>query len=247
MQRRQPRRRVRDVGQHGRVHQRIVGQRLRTARPEPGGYLQAVVPLGGDATLERGQPGHRRRLEHLGRLDVRHGFDGQVRTVPADLERHRHVENDLAVLHRDDPPGGERATVAVPVDPKDRVPPGVAAAQEVPVQRVRGSVRRRRPAGREQRLCRDLTAVDRMRLVEHGGRAVEVPVQLLEGEQFEQGAVRSAGLRPGRCHGDHPAGTAAGRPLRVGHRGGQLTGPGDRDDHRDDRAGPRRCTSAWLI
>jgi hypothetical protein len=110
-------------------------------------------------------------------------------------ERGGHVEDDLALLQRDDAACGKRAAVAVAEDLEDSGLRGVARAQEVAVQRVRAAVRLDRQSGRAQRLRGDLTAVQRVGLLEDVAAAVDVRVDLLERHHLREGALDLRGVR----------------------------------------------------
>ena len=128
---------VRHVRADGRVHERIVGERAVGAEPHV--LVGRARPVGGprvatgEAHVDRPLPRPRRRglgvllvaprrrlrdLDRLGRGDVGHRV-GVVGALLGHVERRRHVEDRLAVLDRDDPPGGEAAAVADAVDVED--------------------------------------------------------------------------------------------------------------------------------
>ncbi|GAA3062019.1 hypothetical protein GCM10020000_51640 [Streptomyces olivoverticillatus] len=97
------------------------------------------------------------------------------------------MEDRLPVLDGDHAPGGEGAPVADAVDGVDDRHRGVAGAQEVGVQGVRGAVGGDGAPRGDQRLGRDLPAED----AGHedgraGGAAEDVLLDLLQVEQFEQ-------------------------------------------------------------
>src|SRR4051794_7878946 len=176
---------VGQVGQRTRVQQRVVRQPGGAPCPEPGGPVRLGIGLRGPPSLEREQPRQRVLRQPVRVLGLRRRLDGDVGPPALAGERHRHVEDDLAALDRHDPPGRERPAVAVPVHPEDGGPRGVAAAQEVTVQRVRQPAVGHRPPGREQRLCPPRPAVERERVGEQQPAAVEVPVDLLQVEDVE--------------------------------------------------------------
>jgi len=75
-----------------------------------------------------------------------------------DVERRRHREDRLPVLHGGHPAGGEGPAVTNPVDEIDDRHDRVARTQEVPVQRMDMEVLVDGPHRRHQRLAGDLTA-----------------------------------------------------------------------------------------
>src|SRR4051794_37920135 len=72
------------------------------------------------------------------------------------VERSGQAEDGLAVLHRDDAPGGEGAAVADAVDVQDEAPARQAGSQEVSVQRMGMMVGVDGEGGGPQRLRRYL-------------------------------------------------------------------------------------------
>ena len=92
----------------------------------------------------------------------------------------------VAVLHGDDPPGGEGPPVAHPVDVVDDRDVGVAGADEVGVQRVHGPVRLDRAAGGDQRLPGHLAAEHPLPGRLRADSAEDVLLDLLEVEQPDQ-------------------------------------------------------------
>jgi hypothetical protein len=77
------------------------------------------------------------------------------------LKRRRHAEDRLAVLDRHHPPRRERLAVADALDVVNDRPAHVAAAQEIPVERVHLPLARHRLLRRRQRLSQHLTAEHR--------------------------------------------------------------------------------------
>jgi hypothetical protein len=129
------------------------------------------------------QPLHVRRYV-VGRRRVRHR-DLMLQTFFRRLKRHRHVEDRLAVLLCHDSPGGERATVPDAVDVVEDGDRRVARAQEVPVKRVRDAPLDR-AAGRDEGLCGDQASKDAGPAVTWAETAVEIDVEGLDVEAFEE-------------------------------------------------------------
>src|SRR4051812_2321709 len=97
------------------------------------------------------------------------------------VKRRGQAEDGLTVLHRDYPPGGERAAVSDAVDVQDEAPAGQARSQEVSVQRMGMMVGIDGEGGGPQRLRRHLSA-EQPAVVPVGGAAApeQVAVEPLE-------------------------------------------------------------------
>ena len=233
---------VRGVGHQADVQQRVVGQFAVGAQPDQvGGGPQRRVGDGlerqrADVAQVDRAPGTshpasrpnssairvaRRGWQRLGRGDRRASAalcSPRLRVV----ERRRQREDRLAVLHRGDPPGGERPAVPDPVHHVDDRHGGVARPDEVGVQRVHRPVVRHRAARRHQRLAGHLAA-------EH-----PLPPLVLRAAAAEDVRARSA---PGR----------AGPPRR---RSAWLIGPHPPSlpvprAHNAITAAPYRSSLAW--
>ena len=118
--------------------------------------------------------------------DLRHpGLMAQAGLVA--MERDRHGEDRFAMLDRDHPPGGEALAVANAIDLVDDRHLGVAAEQEVGVQRMRRPAAGvERAAGCHQRLAYHL-ATEHPLAPDLGRAAAEqVDLELLEVEHGKQ-------------------------------------------------------------
>ena len=150
---------------------RPVEQKQEIDRGVVGAFFVGAQPF-----LVRGHRLRRRRIGHPSLM---------VESILGGLERNRHVEDRLAVLLGNDPPRGERASVANPVDVIDHWYRGVAFAQKVAMQRMRdatldGSARR------YQRLRSDEAAEDSRPAVVGAESAKEIVIEQLEVEALEQ-------------------------------------------------------------
>ncbi|CAM5487929.1 hypothetical protein SVIOM74S_05735 [Streptomyces violarus] len=96
------------------------------------------------------------------------------------------MEDRLAVLDGDHPARGEGTAVADPVDGVDDGRAGIAGAQEVRVERVRGPVLGDRAPGGDERLGRDLPAEDAGDDGGPGPATEDVLLDLLQVEQIEE-------------------------------------------------------------
>ena len=145
-------RHVAGVGEHADVQQLVVGERAVGPHPHPrvvGGAAVAVTTRArrrsacrsgagsGPATRRRPPPRPARRSSATTPATApdRAGH-GVLQPVLPLLERRRQREDHLAALHGQYPTGGERATVAHPLELVDDRHPWVAGADEVGVQRV---------------------------------------------------------------------------------------------------------------
>ena len=217
---------VRGVGRHARMQQRVVGE--LAVRPDPEALkgltllprvprevadvplvdrVGSVEPLGelvlpGLQPLEEG--GERLGLGHLGHREL------VLQAVFEVVERGREVEDRPPVLHGDDPAGGERASIADPVDLVEDRHSGVAGPQEVGVQRMHPAVLDRAPGGHE-RLARHLAAEDALALLVGLDAPEDVDLNGFEVKQVDeelQGRAHAhmfAGRR-GRRHRAGPGG-----------------------------------------
>ena len=122
----------------------------------------------------------RARYIVLERLRPRHVWHRGFMTQPGlvDLERRVHAEDCLAVLHRNDAPGGEARAVADTLDLVQHGPSLFASAHEIAVQRMRQAridgIRRR-----AQRLRQHLAA-EQTSLASLVGTAKHVQLDRLE-------------------------------------------------------------------
>ncbi|CAB4697766.1 unannotated protein [freshwater metagenome] len=241
-QRRSHQRHVGGIGERRRVQLRVVRQVLRDPEPEllptralGVGRQQVVgaadiaevddVPLVEPAVLA---PDHRARIDAVrGGRHRRH----RVLVLAAlgrALEVGGHHEDRAPVLTRQDPSGGERASVPQRLDVVDDRHRGVARLQEVGVQRVHGVRRVHRPVGGDQRLRRDLTAEDPRQHRRQLDAPEEVVVDRLQIQQGHQLVGVAWHLRgPGRrsqaprdrrgtartaCRSPRPSAAAGPRP-----------------------------------
>jgi hypothetical protein len=144
---------------------------------EPLHDRRVEMPVSAQPLLTGGQRGGIGRVRHA--LLV-------VQPVLVHLEGRREVEDRLAVLDGDHPARGEGAAVADPVDRVDDGCAGIAGAQEVRVERVRGPVLGDRAPGGDERLGRDLPAEDPGDDGGPGPATEDVLLDLLQVEQIEE-------------------------------------------------------------
>jgi hypothetical protein len=124
--------------------------------------------------------------QRLGCGHVGHG-ELVLQALLGHLEAGRQVEDRLAVLDRDDPPRGERAAVAHPLDLVEDRHRRIAGAQEVGVQRVDVAGRVvDRPCRRHQRLAGHLAPEDALALLLWGDPSEEVHLDGLEIEHPDE-------------------------------------------------------------
>jgi hypothetical protein len=137
----------------------------------------------------------------LGRPHVGH-VEGVLESRLVQLEAGGHVEDRLAVLDRDHPAGGERATVADPVDLIEDRHLGVAGPQEVCVERVDVALGVDGAGRRHQGLSRHLAAEDALAVLRRRHPAEDVDLDGLEVEhphQFVDGSLGHARKGTGRA------------------------------------------------
>ena len=109
-----------------------------------------------------------------------------IRALLVAVEAGLQVEDRLAVLDGDDPPGREAAPVAEPVDLVEDRPRRVARAQEVGVQRVHRAGLVDRAGGGDERLAGDLPAEHALALLVGGVTAEDVDLDRVEVEQGDE-------------------------------------------------------------
>ena len=197
------------IGDDAGVQYRVVGKPAVRAHPHPlPGRLPALPPDGSAVLVaEVDRPGtvvpvadlvgvgrhpFLERRQFVGVSETR-GHLELVRepgllVVEAGLE----VEDRAAVLDRDDPAGGEAASVADPVDVVENRDERVAGAQEVGVQRVHqptGIVDRARR--RDEGLTGNLAAEHALAVLVGGTTAEEVHLDRLEVEEVDQVVERT--------------------------------------------------------
>jgi hypothetical protein len=152
----------------------------------------------GNADVHAAQPGLDLALGQLvGIADLGQLMGLIVQPFLVHVEGADHVEDDHAILHRDDAPVGVRAAVAVAVHGEQHPPGRIAAAQEVPVQRMRMPVTGHRGGRGAQCLRRHLTAVQPERLVADRDGPEQVVFDPLEREQLWQLVAGHWHLVPG--------------------------------------------------
>ena len=182
---------IREIGERGPVHQRVVPERCGGTDPE------AV----GEHSLQEVGRRHRAHIEQrvppaLGDvLGCRHVAPGRVVEDPAlalCVKGRDHGEDHLAVLNGDDVAGRERAPVPVTVHLEDDGQVAPPRPQEVAVERVGKAVGLHGGRRGEQTLRRHLPAVEGLAWSVVGvATAEEVTVDPLEGQQGREvfGAV----------------------------------------------------------
>ena len=106
---------------------------------------RARMPFGDLIRHRTGQDVLRHELLGLGHGELERSLVFVAAFV--DLERGGQVEDGLAVLDGDHPPGGERLAIPDPIDLVHHRPRRIALAQEVPVQGVHVPVLRYRLSG----------------------------------------------------------------------------------------------------
>ena len=121
-----------------------------------------------------------------------------VQAVLGRLEARRHVEDRLALLHRDDAAGGEAAPFEIAHDAEDDREILVARPHEIGVERVRDLGRFGRSLRRLQRLRDHLPAEHAADAAGLAGAAIEIGVDLLD-RQIDQARVARRGRRGRRC------------------------------------------------
>src|SRR3954468_6300042 len=102
------------------------------------------------------------------------------------LERHRAIEDRLAVLDRDDAAHRETRSVARALDVVDDRLGDIARAQEIRMQRMRAALRIARLLRGRQRLAEHLPAEYPMRADVAALAAEEIVFELLEAEQGDE-------------------------------------------------------------
>src|SRR5208282_3319627 len=145
--------------------------------------------------LDLGFGRQRLRLRHIGHLEL------MRESFLRDVERHRHGEDRAAVLDRDHAPRGEALAVADAVDLIDNGHFGIAAEQEIGVQRMRRPGRHvlDRAAGRDQRLADDLPAEHPLPARLRRAAAKKIQFERLEIEDLDHLLDGGGGHDVSRC------------------------------------------------